>query len=153
MGKNHVYEDEEARASYTSSSGVSEKLTYLLVGGGIGAIVALLFAPKAGRELRTDIADATRKGYDKTLESAQQLKEQSGNYYQQIKEQAGNVYNRAGEVYSAAADKFRQPGQQTIDSANKALNSAAGIGDEIADNVEQSDTGFDSSKQAEQPTM
>ena len=40
---------------------VSTKLTYLLIGGGIGAIIALLFAPKSGVELRGDIADADRK--------------------------------------------------------------------------------------------
>ena len=43
-------------------SDVSTRLTYLLIGGGIGAIIALLFAPKAGSELRGDIADVTRKG-------------------------------------------------------------------------------------------
>jgi Gas vesicle protein len=34
---------------------VSTKLTYLLIGGGIGAIVALLFAPKSGTELRATL--------------------------------------------------------------------------------------------------
>lgn len=36
-----------------------------LVGGAIGGIVALLFAPKSGRELRRDIADKTEEVYDK----------------------------------------------------------------------------------------
>jgi len=27
---------------------ISNKLTYLLIGGGIGAVLALLFAPKSG---------------------------------------------------------------------------------------------------------
>ena len=40
---------------------VSTRLTYLLIGGGIGAVIALLFAPKSGQELREDIADATGK--------------------------------------------------------------------------------------------
>ena len=44
---------------------ISNKLTYLLIGGGIGAVLALLFAPKSGQELRGDIADATRKGIDR----------------------------------------------------------------------------------------
>ena len=39
---------------------ISNKLTYLLIGGGIGAVIALLFAPKSGQELRGDLADATR---------------------------------------------------------------------------------------------
>jgi gas vesicle protein len=46
------------------------KLTYLLVGGGIGAVLALLFAPKSGNELRGDIADVTRKGIEKSKETA-----------------------------------------------------------------------------------
>ena len=48
------------------------KLTYLLVGGGIGAVLALLFAPKSGHELRGDIADVTRKGIEKGKETATQ---------------------------------------------------------------------------------
>ena len=65
------YEKEESSAS--------TKLTYLLIGGGIGAIIALLFAPKAGHELRGDIADATRKGIDKTKETAAQLQDKAAN--------------------------------------------------------------------------
>ena len=50
--------------------GISTRLTYFLVGAGIGAVMALLFAPKSGEELRSDIADATRKGIDKSKEAA-----------------------------------------------------------------------------------
>ena len=57
------------------------KLTYLLIGGGIGAILALLFAPKSGEELRGDIADVTRKGIEKSKETAAQLQEKAGEYY------------------------------------------------------------------------
>ncbi|MBA2495432.1 MAG: YtxH domain-containing protein, partial [Acidobacteria bacterium] len=53
----YKYEREEANAI--------TKLTYLLIGGGIGATLALLFAPKSGQELRGDIADVTRKGIEK----------------------------------------------------------------------------------------
>jgi len=44
-------------------SDVGSKLTYFLAGAGIGAVIALLFAPKAGRELRGDIADANAAQY------------------------------------------------------------------------------------------
>ena len=56
-----------------SGESISTRLTYLLIGGGIGAILALLFAPKSGQELRGDIADATRKGIDRSREAAQQI--------------------------------------------------------------------------------
>ena len=51
-------------------SDVGTRICYLLIGGGIGAMLALLFAPKSGQELRGDIADVTRKGIDRTRETA-----------------------------------------------------------------------------------
>ena len=51
-----------------SGDSISTRLTYLLIGGGIGAVIALLFAPKSGQELRGDLADATRKGIDRSRE-------------------------------------------------------------------------------------
>src|SRR5438093_12742025 len=87
----------------------STKLTYLLIGGGIGAILALLFAPKSGQELRGDIADATRKGIDKSREAAQQLGDRAGEYYEATRERAGEYYtqaaSKASDLYSQAAEK------------------------------------------------
>ncbi|HYL97503.1 MAG TPA: YtxH domain-containing protein, partial [Blastocatellia bacterium] len=40
------------------------KFGFLLIGAGIGAALALLFAPKSGREFRGDIADAGKQGLD-----------------------------------------------------------------------------------------
>ena len=88
---------------------ISTRLTYLLIGGGIGAVIALLFAPKSGQELRGDLADATRKGIDKSREAAQQLGERAGEYYESTRERAGELYNqaasRASEVYTQASEK------------------------------------------------
>jgi gas vesicle protein len=78
-------------------SSVNTKLTYLLIGGGIGAIIALLFAPKSGQELREDIADATRKGIEKSRETAQQIQERAGEYYEVTRERASELYETAQE--------------------------------------------------------
>ncbi len=51
----------------------ADRLTYLLIGAGIGATLALLFAPKSGRELRRDIADASVKTIHKGKEAAHAL--------------------------------------------------------------------------------
>jgi gas vesicle protein len=85
----------------SSDNDISSKLTYLLIGGGIGAVLALLFAPKAGHELRGDIADVTRKGIDRTRETATQLQNRAGEYYEETRQ-------RAGEIYSTASDKANQ---------------------------------------------
>ena len=79
----------------TCEHGFATGLTYLLIGGGIGAVLALLFAPKSGSALRGDIADVTRKGYDATLEKANDLKVQSADVIQTVKDKAEAVYDFA----------------------------------------------------------
>src|SRR3954454_10364340 len=83
------------------------KLTYLLVGGGIGAVLALLFAPKSGEELRGDIADATRKGIEKSKEAAAQVQEKAGEYYEVSREKAGELYQTATDKASEFGDKAK----------------------------------------------
>jgi len=88
-------------------SSVSTKLTYLLIGGGIGAIIALLFAPKSGQELREDIADATRKGLEKGRETAAHLQEKAGEYYEISREKAGELIYTAQEKAAELAEKAK----------------------------------------------
>ena len=94
------------------SDSISTRLTYLLIGGGIGAILALLFAPKSGQELRGDIADATRKGIDRSREAAQQLGDRAGEYYEATRD-------RAAELYSQAAEKMTEVAQGARDAASR----------------------------------
>lgn len=93
---------------------IGARIAYLLVGAGIGAVVALLFAPKSGHELRGDIADATRKGIDRTREAATQLGDRATDYYEGARDRASEIYtagrDRAGEVASAARDAAKQRG-------------------------------------------
>jgi gas vesicle protein len=100
------------------SDNISTRLTYLLIGGGIGAILALLFAPKSGQELRGDIADATRKGIDKSREAAQQFGERAGEYYEATRD-------RAAEIYSTASDKVGEVAQQARETAARQTGSVS----------------------------
>jgi len=78
---------------------------YLLVGGGIGTILALLFAPKTGEKLRAEIADATRKGLDKTEKLAGQLGEKAATIYEDTKTKAGEFYSEAKQTVNSAANQ------------------------------------------------
>jgi gas vesicle protein len=104
----------------------STKLTYLLIGGGIGAILALLFAPKSGQELREDIADATRKGLEKGKETAAQLQERAGEYYEVSREKANEFYQtaqvKAAEVADMAKDKVEEIGEKAKGVAARTTN-------------------------------
>lgn len=100
---------------------VTTKLTYLLIGGGIGAVIALLFAPKSGIELREDIADATRKGLEKSKEAAAQLQERAGEYYEVGKERAGEYYQAGKERAGEIAQKARTAAANTANPFTAAV--------------------------------
>lgn len=79
---------------------ISKQLFCFVLGGVVGAAAALLFAPKSGRELRGDIADATRKGVDSAREGASLARARAGEYYETGRTRAGEL---AGTVREAAA--------------------------------------------------
>lgn len=106
------YENEIEETSATT------KLTYLLIGGGIGAILALLFAPKSGEELRGDIADATRKGIEKGKEAALIARERAEEYYEVGRE-------KAGEYIQAAQDKAGELKEKAGELTEKAKEAVA----------------------------
>ena len=97
------------------------KLTYLLIGGGIGAVIALLFAPKSGQELREDIADATRKGIEKSKEAAAQLQERAGEYYEVTKDKAGELYHTAQEKAGELTEKAKSAAARTANPFSAAV--------------------------------
>ena len=103
----YEYEKEQTNAA--------TKLSYLLIGGGIGALLALLFAPKSGEELRGDIADVTRKGIEKGKETATLVGEKAGDYYEVTRE-------RAGEYYQTGREKAGQLSERAKGAVSNASN-------------------------------
>ena len=101
-----------AVAPHTHHEGaeLSTKLTYFIVGTTIGAVVALMFAPKSGRELRGDIADVTRKGVDRSREAATTIGTKAGEYYEVTKDRASDLYEtgkvKAGEVAARRGEQL-----------------------------------------------
>ena len=111
MGRDYERED----------SSVSTKLTYLIIGGGIGAVIALLFAPKSGKELREDIADASRKGLEKGKEAASQLQERAGEYYETGREKANELYQTAQDKAAEYSDKAKAAAARTANPFSAAI--------------------------------
>jgi gas vesicle protein len=91
------------------------RIAYFAIGALMGAAAALLFAPKSGRELREDLADATRKGVDRARETGSQLSARAGEYYESATSRAGELASgvreaasRRGERLSAAVEAGKQ---------------------------------------------
>jgi gas vesicle protein len=111
MGRDYERED----------ASVSSKLTYLIIGGGIGAVIALLFAPKSGKELREDIADASRKGLEKSKEAAAQIQERAGEYYETGREKASELYQTAQDKAGEFSEKAKAAAARTANPFSAAI--------------------------------
>lgn len=81
-----------------------------IIGGAVGAVAALLFAPKTGKELRSEIADKSEKYYKKAAKTISEREEIIGKKVQttvnegRIKAQSiiDNAKKQADEIlYSA----------------------------------------------------
>ncbi|MDZ7289643.1 MAG: YtxH domain-containing protein [candidate division KSB1 bacterium] len=80
----------------------------ILVGGAIGAVIALLFAPKSGTELRADIRRKSKELYDETETSLGDLKKQAAEIVEQGKRQAEALRAQAEAKIKEARAKAEQ---------------------------------------------
>jgi gas vesicle protein len=88
------YESEE-------TSGLSKGLLIgLLTGGAVGAALALLFAPKPGRELRSDISDMTNQYIDKASDVLNSANERSREIINEGRTRAEGIIDDAREKAS-----------------------------------------------------
>jgi gas vesicle protein len=73
-----------------------------VVGIGVGAIVALLLAPKAGEELRNDIAEAVGDGIDNAGDQFKGLKKRAEKIADVAKDQVQTVLDEGNAAYKQA---------------------------------------------------
>jgi gas vesicle protein len=109
-------------------SDAGARLTYFAIGATIGAVAALLFAPKSGRELREDLADATRKGVDRARETGTQLSARAGEYYDSAASRAGELAASARDAASRRGERFTsaiEAGRQAYREEKRRTESSA----------------------------
>ena len=92
-----------------NSSGGSDKFLFFLAGAGIGAVVALLLAPKSGRETRELIARTASDGRDfitsKVTEGRQMVEDKGrklGDDFNTFLDKSKEAVQRQKEQLSAA---------------------------------------------------
>lgn len=87
-----------------------------LIGGAVGAITALLYAPKSGKELRSDIkkkagdmaddaGDYVRTARTKTVDFINQGKQRSDQLISEAKEKADHILGDAEKVLTEIRDR------------------------------------------------
>ncbi len=125
-----------------------DKLVYFLIGAGIGAITALLFAPKTGSELRSDIADATKKGLDYARDTGRDIGERANEYYQTGVDRATELSSRSREAVTDitergkdAVNDLTERGKELLNRQKAQFAAALEAGKQGYREAKQSDTG------------
>ncbi|HEY2459304.1 MAG TPA: YtxH domain-containing protein [Candidatus Acidoferrum sp.] len=83
---------------------VGSKVTYFMVGLGVGALIGILFAPKSGEETREFLTSKAEEGRDFAQRKARELRERADELLERGKEAAG----RKKESISAAVEAGRE---------------------------------------------
>ncbi len=68
------------------SDNVGSKVSFFLVGLGIGALVGILFAPKSGEETREYLSSKADEGRDYAQKKARELRERAEDLIERSKE-------------------------------------------------------------------
>ena len=87
----------------------------VLAGGAVGALIALLYAPKSGRELRADIK-----------EKADDLMEGADQYLSAAKSRAGEIVSEAKKRSDQLIADAKQKADTLLEDADKLIANARG---------------------------
>jgi gas vesicle protein len=91
-----------------SENNGASKLAFFLAGMGIGAIMALLFAPKSGKETRDYLTQRAEEGREYVTARGRELRKQA----EEAVEKAKDVVAKQKEQLSAALEAGKQAYQE-----------------------------------------
>ena len=109
-----------------------------VVGGAVGAVVALLFAPKSGRELRRDIADRTEEVVDK----AQQMFNNATSGGQESRSGLDDVVNEGRIAAERIVSTARHQADNLMSNAEQVLRDAKSRVSRVNDATKAGDDAF-----------
>ncbi|MGA8013320.1 MAG: YtxH domain-containing protein [Candidatus Acidiferrales bacterium] len=83
---------------------VGSKVSFFLVGLGIGALVGILFAPKSGEETREYLSSKAEEGKDYAQKKARELRERAEDLIERSKE----IMARQKDAITTAVDAGKE---------------------------------------------
>jgi len=101
-----------------------------LIGGAVGAAIALLYTPQSGSETRKDISKAARRARNSTVDLLEEAIEDVDEFASDLKKKATDFIERGVDL----SDKAKQEivttldhGQRAIEKQRKRLKEALGL--------------------------
>ncbi len=99
-------------------------LAWFAAGLGVGALVGILYAPKAGRETREDLLNGTREGAEYLRNRTRQAADQMGDLVDKGKERAGEYVDRG----RAQWEEFVERGKNLVTEQTGRVTAAVEAG-------------------------
>ena len=89
----------------------------ILIGGLIGAAIALLYAPQSGRKTRKDIIRAARRAKNSTADLIEDTIDYVNDFINDLKEKASNITDQGTDL----TDKAKKEIMATLEQGEKAI--------------------------------
>jgi gas vesicle protein len=105
---------EEEKTMANNDSGASG-LGWFLAGLGVGALIGVLYAPKAGKETREDLANAARDAQEKAAELVEQGKQKANEYVEQGKQYVEQGKKKAAEL----VEEGKRQAKESVDKGRE----------------------------------
>lgn len=86
------------------SSNAGSKVSFFLVGLGIGALIGILFAPKSGEETREYLANKADEGRDYAQKKARELRERA----EDLIERGKDIVSRQKDAVASAVEAGKE---------------------------------------------
>jgi gas vesicle protein len=89
-------------------SNAGSKVSFFLVGLGIGALVGVLFAPKSGDETREYLSDRADEGREYAQKKARELRERAEDLIERSKEIMARQKDALSTAVEAGKDTYKR---------------------------------------------
>ena len=89
-------------------SNAGSKVSFFLVGLGIGALVGVLFAPKSGDETREYLSDRADEGREYAQKKARELRERAEDLIERSKEVMARQKDALSTAVEAGKDTYKR---------------------------------------------
>jgi gas vesicle protein len=89
-------------------SNAGSKVSFFLVGLGIGALVVVLFAPKSGDETREYLSDRADEGREYAQKKARELRERAEDLIERSKEIMARQKDALSTAVEAGKDTYKR---------------------------------------------
>jgi gas vesicle protein len=117
----------------TQSSSGSSGFSWFLAGLGIGALIGVLYAPKAGKETREELITGAKEGSEYLRQRSREAADQMSQFVDRSKAQVNEYVDRGKEYVErsrAQWDDFVAQGRQYVNEQAERVSAAVDAGRE-----------------------